>query len=86
MPMLDIGCGNLRGGRLFIDYLDAGNYYGIDISPEILVAALDTIAEYRLQPKLPRLALVNDLTLGFLPTTASTSCTLTACSRIRRWN
>ena len=67
MRMLDIGCGNLRGGRLFIDYLDAGNYYGIDISPEILVAALDTIAEYRLQPKLPRLALVNDLTLGFLP-------------------
>ena len=37
--MLEIGCGNLRAGRLFIDYLDAGNYYGIDISPDILLAA-----------------------------------------------
>ena len=33
MRMLEIGCGNLRAGRLFIDYLDAGDYYGIDISP-----------------------------------------------------
>ena len=41
--MLEIGCGNLRAGRLFIDYLDAGNYYGIDISPDILLAAADTI-------------------------------------------
>ena len=31
--MLEIGCGNLRAGHLFIDYLSAGNYYGIDTSP-----------------------------------------------------
>ncbi|MFS2295205.1 MAG: class I SAM-dependent methyltransferase, partial [Actinomadura sp.] len=37
--MLEIGCGNLRAGWRFIDYLDAGNYYGIDISPDILLAA-----------------------------------------------
>ncbi|MEU1167133.1 class I SAM-dependent methyltransferase, partial [Streptomyces sp. NPDC005921] len=37
--MLDIGCGNLRGGWRFIGHLDAGNYYGIDISPDILIAA-----------------------------------------------
>jgi len=67
MRMLEIGCGNLRAGRLFIDYLGAGNYYGIDISPEILLAALDTISEYGLQAKLPRLALVGNLELGFLP-------------------
>ena len=67
MRMLDIGCGNLRAGRLFIDYLDAGDYYGIDISPDILLAALETIADYDLQAKLPRLALVKDLKLGFLP-------------------
>ena len=47
--MLEIGCGNLRAGHLFIDYLDAGNYYGIDISPDILLAATDTVAEYGLQ-------------------------------------
>lgn len=28
--LLDIGCGSLRGGRLFIPYLLEGNYYGIE--------------------------------------------------------
>jgi SAM-dependent methyltransferase len=65
--MLEIGCGNLRAGRLFIDYLDAGNYYGIDISPDILLAAADTVEEYGLQAKRPHLTLVRDMSLGFLP-------------------
>jgi SAM-dependent methyltransferase len=70
--MLDIGCGNLRAGRLFAGYLDAGNYYGLDISPDILLAAQRTVAEFGLQAKLPYLALVGDLTLGFLPDGAFT--------------
>ena len=41
MRMLEIGCGNLRAGRLFIDYLEPGNYYGMDISPDILLGAQD---------------------------------------------
>jgi len=65
--MLEIGCGNLRAGHLFIDYLDAGNYYGIDISPDILLAATDTVARFGLQAKLPRLTLVRDMGLSFLP-------------------
>jgi SAM-dependent methyltransferase len=65
--MLEIGCGNLRAGRLFIGYLDAGNYYGVDISPEILLAAQDTVTEFGLQEKLPHLALVRDMKLAFLP-------------------
>lgn len=28
--LLDIGCGSLRAGRLFIPYLDAKGYYGIE--------------------------------------------------------
>ena len=64
--MLEIGCGNLRAG-LFIGYLDAGNYYGVDISPEILLAAQDTVTEFGLQEKLPHLALVRDMKLAFLP-------------------
>jgi SAM-dependent methyltransferase len=67
MRMLEIGCGNLRAGRLFIDYLDSGNYYGTDISPDILLAAQRTVGEYGLQRKLPYLSLVDDLKLGFLP-------------------
>ena len=67
MRMLEIGCGNLRAGRLFIEYLDPGSYYGLDISPDILLAAQDTIAEYGLAAKLPHLTLVKDLRLQFLP-------------------
>ena len=67
MRMLEIGCGNLRAGRLFIDYLDAGSYYGIDISPDILLAAEGVVGQYGLQAKLPHLALVRDLRLEFLP-------------------
>src|ERR1700676_645856 len=67
LRMLEIGCGNLRAGRLFIDHLDAGDYYGIDISPDILIAAQGTIEEFGLQGKLPHLTLVQDLKLEFLP-------------------
>ncbi|MFE1249373.1 class I SAM-dependent methyltransferase [Streptomyces sp. NPDC058735] len=65
--MLDIGCGNLRAGRLFIGHLDTGHYYGIDISPHILLAAQDTLVAERLQAKLPHLTLADDLTFAFLP-------------------
>ena len=67
MAMLEIGCGNLRAGRLFIDYLEPGCYYGIDISPDILKAAQDTVADYDLRAKLPHLTVVSDLRLHFLP-------------------
>src|SRR5260370_8477682 len=67
MRMREIGCGNLRAGRLFIDYLDSGDYYGIDISPDILLAAQRTLSDAGLQDKLPHLTLVQDLSLAFLP-------------------
>jgi SAM-dependent methyltransferase len=70
MRMLEIGCGNLRAGRLFIDYLDPGNYYGVDISPDILLGAQDTVAEQGLQHKLPHLTVIRDLRLPFLPDAA----------------
>jgi SAM-dependent methyltransferase len=65
--MLDIGCGNLRAGWRFIDYLDPGHYYGIDISPDILISAKQTVVTYGLQDKLPHLTITKDLTLDFLP-------------------
>jgi SAM-dependent methyltransferase len=70
--MLEIGCGNLRAGWRFIDYLDSGNYYGIDISPDILIAAQQTLSEQGLQAKLPHLTPVRDLTFSFLPDDAFT--------------
>ncbi|MCQ0007883.1 class I SAM-dependent DNA methyltransferase [Actinomadura madurae] len=65
--ILEIGCGNLRAGWRFIDHLDAGNYYGIDISPDILLAAQNTLVRHDLGEKLPHLMLVDDLKLKFLP-------------------
>lgn len=65
--MLEIGCGNLRAGWRFIDHLDAGHYYGIDISPDILFAAQDTLVQQGLQEKRPHLTPVRDLTFAFLP-------------------
>ncbi|MEU0488344.1 class I SAM-dependent methyltransferase [Nocardiopsis sp. NPDC006139] len=65
--LLEIGCGNLRAGWRFIDHLDAGGYYGIDISPDILISAKETLAARGLQHKLPHLTLVRDLTFDFLP-------------------
>ncbi|WP_234046927.1 class I SAM-dependent methyltransferase [Streptomyces adelaidensis] len=65
--ILEIGCGNLRAGRLFIDHLDTGHYYGIDISPAILMEAQRTLVREGLQSKLPYLTLVADLSFSFLP-------------------
>ncbi|MBC2907915.1 class I SAM-dependent methyltransferase [Streptomyces cupreus] len=65
--MLEIGCGNLRAGWRFIEYLEPGHYYGIDISPDILIEANKTLVRYRLQDKLPRLTIARDLTFDFLP-------------------
>jgi ubiquinone/menaquinone biosynthesis C-methylase UbiE len=65
--MLEIGCGSLRAGHLFIEYLSAGNYYGIDVSADSLIAAQQVIAEFGLQAKMPHLTLVSGLDLRFLP-------------------
>lgn len=65
--MLEIGCGNLRAGWRFIDFLDAGNYYGIDISANVLAAANETIDRKQLAAKSPHLSLVSDLSFADLP-------------------
>lgn len=38
--LLDIGCGCLRGGIHFIEYLDEGNYHGIDKDANLLKAGM----------------------------------------------
>lgn len=51
---LDIACGALRGGRLFISYLDAGNYLGIDKHAALIEAGqTKEIAPEVLQAKRP---------------------------------
>jgi ubiquinone/menaquinone biosynthesis C-methylase UbiE len=65
--VLEIGCGNLRAGWRLIRYLHPGKYYGIDISPDILLAALKTVEDFGLQHKLPHLVVVENLRFSYLP-------------------
>jgi SAM-dependent methyltransferase len=39
--LLDIGCGSLRAGRLFIPYLDKGGYAGLEPNKWLIEEALD---------------------------------------------
>ncbi|NGO72302.1 class I SAM-dependent methyltransferase [Streptomyces boncukensis] len=65
--LLEIGCGNLRAGWRFIDYLEPGHYYGVDISPDILLAAQRVLVSHGLQHKLPHLCVVDNLRLAHFP-------------------
>jgi len=38
--LLDIGCGSLRAGRLFIPYLLSGRYFGIEPEPWLIEASM----------------------------------------------
>lgn len=63
---LDVGCGALRGGAHYINYLEAGHYFGIDRSPEIIEAARNVeLPKAGLVGKRPRL-MVTD-TFDFRP-------------------
>ena len=57
--LLDLGCGSLRGGIHFIEYLDRGNYYGLDINASLIAAAKLEIKQASLEAKAPHL-LVSD--------------------------
>lgn len=63
--MLDIGCGTLRGGRLAIDYLDKGNYYGMDISPKAIEFGKQLVKEEGLSDKEPVLLVSKNKDLKF---------------------
>ena len=51
--LLDIGCGTLRGGIPIIRYLEKGNYYGIEILPDVLEEGKKELLESKLTDKEP---------------------------------
>ena len=61
--LLDIGCGALRGGVHFIEYLDRAHYSGIDISEGILDAGKRLLPENLYAEKSPLLIQNKDLEL-----------------------
>lgn len=66
--LLDIGCGTLRGGQHFVDYLDAGNYVGLDISEEAIAAGRDRLGDLAGE-KTPTLLVNDDLRFREINTT-----------------
>ncbi len=57
--LIDIGCGALRCGVPIIEYLDAGNYYGLDINASLIEAGKYELANAGLTAKAAQL-LVSD--------------------------
>lgn len=51
--LIDLGCGTLRGGIPVIDYLEQGNYCGIDVRDRVLEEAAKELAEHGLTHKSP---------------------------------
>lgn len=54
MAFLDVGCGCLRAGVHLIPYLDAGNYYGIDLNASLLDAGWERELTPAMRERLPR--------------------------------
>jgi cyclopropane fatty-acyl-phospholipid synthase-like methyltransferase len=59
--IIDIGCGDLRGGRYIIEYVEKGNYMGIDISEEAIKRGWKNIKKNDLLEKSPSLRVNDDL-------------------------
>lgn len=51
--ILDVGCGCLRGGLHFVNYLNSGNYFGIDLNQSLLDAGIEEVRNANLAAKLP---------------------------------
>lgn len=52
--LLDVGCGALRAGIRFVEYLDPGNYYGLDINESLLDVGYEQELPAPLRERLPR--------------------------------
>jgi SAM-dependent methyltransferase len=61
--VLDIGCGSMRFGRLAVDYLDAGNYTGIDISERAVRAGLGQEMLPGWEYKLPKFVITDSFVM-----------------------
>jgi len=62
--LLDIGCGALRGGVHFIEYLRPRQYFGFDINESLLNAGMKELGERGLHGRAPNLAHNGDFDLA----------------------
>lgn len=65
--LLDVGCGSLRGGRLFVNYLHKGNYYGLDKEQSLIEAGWHELGQAGLHDKNARLYVIRSFDLSPIP-------------------
>jgi SAM-dependent methyltransferase len=59
--LLDVGCGPLRGGIKFIQYLEPGNYYGVDKREDVIDESIRLeVPANGLEPRRPTLRAIGD--------------------------
>ncbi|OIJ18530.1 hypothetical protein BKP45_18980 [Anaerobacillus alkalidiazotrophicus] len=61
---LDVGCGSLRGGIHFVNFLEKGNYYGIDINEYLIKAGKIELQKLDILNKEPTLIVNGDFNFG----------------------
>ncbi|HWC32070.1 MAG TPA: class I SAM-dependent methyltransferase [Actinomycetota bacterium] len=64
--LVDIGCGSLRGGVHFVEYLERGRYAGVDVDERLLVAGREELRRRGLEGKEPLLVPTGDFDLPSL--------------------
>ncbi len=62
--VVDYGCGTLRLGALFIEYLEADRYIGLDIDRRILAAGRGQLADDIVETKRPTLEVISKESLA----------------------
>jgi hypothetical protein len=64
--LLDFGCGSLRSGKLFIPYLNSGNYYGQEPNQWLIDEGIkNELGGDLIQIKKPTFSNQSDFTIGF---------------------
>lgn len=81
--LLDIGCGTLRGGLPVIEYLDIGNYIGIDSRAEVLAEAWREVHEHEMGGKNPLLLKTDDGVFPPLPFRADAAIAFSVLIHLR---
>lgn len=58
--LVDIACGSLRGGRFFINYLNSGNYLGIEMQERLIQMAVKHELRNTYHKKCPEFIISSD--------------------------
>lgn len=61
---VDYGCGTLRIGCHFIDYLERGNYWGFDVFERFLAEGRKLLGDQMMREKSPHLEVIDDAAIA----------------------